>query len=497
MVTCRLWSIAIFLCVALGKSPVPSGPQVPAAEIATWLPDDASARGMFAGYCAHPPIQARTVSSKPTAEERATLDGAELVGLQVLVRHAARVPTTPTRMDVCFDVENYSMHFSCGLEEIMMYDSTRGGAELQMVLQYPRANGRCGTGRLQDEARRQMEEVGLALRSSYDFDALGIDVNSSTFRADEQQRVVASMYFLLSSLFPDAGSITLELDIESESAWALRAACPLAAAEWSVASKRASTRIPPETSELAQKWLDVAGTVYRPIDFKDCLTEAACTPLDLPAGFTAELFAWALESSNLANAAKWNGRPDLMAALAAPAIFELQDVLREQVGEGGSARRRLAIYGTHDNAIVGLLVAIGLWDQQWPTYAEVIVLEAYKQHSAAGQTSLFRLLRRGRPIVLPGCGGRSVCDTEVFLRLGPQELRDPEVWRVRCEASRHDPTPQSQQLESFPATSVGTSYVFLAAPGFLIAVFSAALGAAAVLRQTPGRSLGHPLLIAD
>jgi len=62
--------------------------------------------------------------------------------------------------------------------------------------------------------------------------------------------------------------------------------------------------------DYAWRWTNVTGTIFKPLAVKDCLTQAACTPLALPPGFTQDLFEWALNRSIEAQRRKFQSKPE-------------------------------------------------------------------------------------------------------------------------------------------------------------------------------------------
>eukprot|EP00930_Biecheleria_cincta_P088410 TRINITY_DN7763_c0_g1_i3.p1 TRINITY_DN7763_c0_g1~~TRINITY_DN7763_c0_g1_i3.p1 ORF type:complete len:495 (-),score=74.73 TRINITY_DN7763_c0_g1_i3:390-1874(-) len=433
---------------ALGASAaVPASPVVPREKVATWLSANPFSDEPFGGYCAHAPVQMLTVSSPLTSEEQLLLRGTKLVGLQVAFRHGARVMTKPSKVLQCFQVENYSMDFDCGIRRDSEYSAGHDQRHLKIEEVFPRSTGHCGTGRLQNEAVAQFEALAKALQENYDFKALGINVSSTKFRSDESPRVVAFVYLLASSLFPTGRQIRLHETIQSQAGWGGSADCPRALKEMQQAKAHADTPISGPPASFAKQWEEVAGTVFKPESFKDCLTQAACTPSSLPGGFTQQLFHWAINHSMHAYRSKF--RPETCAALVAPAIFELQDMLREQNSE--PKVEKMVLYGTHDNALVCILLALGAWDGKWPTYAETLVLESYRHTASDDGPAFVRLLRRGRPVSLPGCGGHTVCDVRDFQKLGPQKLRDPSAWHERCGGGLRATTMVSEVAPAAPA----------------------------------------------
>merc|ERR1712232_580624 len=100
-------------------------------------------------------------------------------------------------------------------------------------------------------------------------------------------------------------------------------------------------------------------------------------------------------------------------------------------------------------------------------------------------SAFIRLLRAGKPVALPQCGGRTVCPASLFLELGRQDLRDPAAWAKYCReggelASRIDP-PMAQRLLNDDVIGFEASWALL-----LFAVtglFASVSAVASVLRK--------------
>eukprot|EP00928_Gymnodinium_smaydae_P004610 TRINITY_DN11568_c0_g2_i2.p1 TRINITY_DN11568_c0_g2~~TRINITY_DN11568_c0_g2_i2.p1 ORF type:complete len:491 (-),score=72.02 TRINITY_DN11568_c0_g2_i2:160-1632(-) len=424
---------------------------VPADIVASWLSSNPFSEEPLAGYCAHAPQQEHTLTSPLNADEIEALKGATLVGLQVVVRHGARVPTSTAKPKTCFAVENFSMDFDCGVRSSVEFSTSNNAYGLRMDLEYPTATWDCPFGALNQEAASQLAALANGLRKHYDFGALGIDVDSTVFKGDDKPRILNTIYFLAAALYPAAKSIKAHATPSSTSAWSLTADCPQAKKEFSRTKKLSDIKIPPNSSRFAAKWFQVAGTVFKPVGFKDCLMQAACTPKPLPDGFTPELFRWAAREAVRANVAKFVDYAESYDALVAPAIFELQDALRLQTS--GTAATKLYIYGSHDTAMIAIMVMLGIWDGVWPAYTETMVLEAYRAKTDTSK-QFFRLLRKGVPVRVPRCGG-TVCHIDVLLSSGPQHLRQADAWEKRCFGKSQ---PDVDKLWEKPFGAVGWTF---------------------------------------
>jgi hypothetical protein len=245
------------------------------------------------------------------------------------------------------------------------------------------------------------------------------------------------MYLLLSHLFPDAGVMKMHVMPQAVDHWTGHPDCPEMLKAQSALAQSAELPIIPGDpdsfdSEMSQLWTQVTGTIFRPISAKDCLTEAVCTPQPLPQGFTRELFDWAMQKSLKAQQMKYSAKPVVSKVLASRVLFDLQDTFRSQTERDRHASSPpLALVSSHDTTLIQLLVAMDLWDGQWPTYAETIILEAYQATSAGKVENFFRFLRRGKPLKIAACGG-TICPAEVLYKLGMPMLRDPDQMDMYC-----------------------------------------------------------------
>lgn len=194
-----------------------------------------------------------------TDDEKADLKGAKLVGLQVVFRHGARINTSPLK--TCFNLPNFTENYTCGLEESLhwrLHEKVHHRLKLKTV--YPKETGRCGTGRLQDEAVGQFESFAKALRKAYNFDDIGITANTTFLRADELPRTQASMYLLVAKLFPEQREMEVHLMPRNIDAWSGHPDCPLmlkAEADYAAVENVPIFASAPEDNHFAQQYANV------------------------------------------------------------------------------------------------------------------------------------------------------------------------------------------------------------------------------------------------
>lgn len=129
------------------------------------------------------------------------------------------------------------------------------------------------------------------------------------------------------------------------------------------------------------------------------------------------------------------------AAPRCPGTARADQLLQHQADETDSAA--FALWATHDTTILVMLVALGLWDGQWPPYTDTLVLEVYKelkqQGSQRGGRAFVRLLHGSTVLHLPWCKVHEtipgLCSVESFLPPAIERFRDMKAYRRACNAS--------------------------------------------------------------
>ena len=75
--------------------------------------------------------------------------------------------------------------------------------------------------------------------------------------------------------------------------------------------------------------------------------------------------------------------------------------------------KRLYLFSGHDTTIIPLLLVLGVFDGQWPAYSASVTLELLQD--ARSRDKLYvRALHDDTPLVLPACGGSTLCPLDVF-----------------------------------------------------------------------------------
>jgi hypothetical protein len=202
---------------------------------------------------------------------------------------------------------------------------------------------------------------------------------------------------------------------------------------------------------FAKRWGAVAGTQFQ-ANFKDCLNVAGCTMqkgLKLPIGLQpgTALFQEALKVSLAVYHKSYLRDVRAQQLLMAPALLELENFLTSQADGLGPL---VAFWSTHDDTMVSMLVALGIWDGIWPPYTDSLVLEVYRSKNDH-RRRYFRWVRFGKQLALPWCRGEAVgpsglCDVRSFLPKEIAVLRDTQRYAEECAI------PNENQMETGPLT---------------------------------------------
>ena len=441
----------------------------------------------YAGYCAHPPLAQEAAISGPPLPEVLKEAGVRLVGVQVIFRHGARDLSSDKS---CFRPMTTSFK-NCSLKRLVAFSEAEGGAPMplsQKILDaYPSMEENmpgsgyisqilgCGKGVLLDEAIPQTIALARSIKHRY-FNSLPASPTPWTTRmySTGKERTQATLFLLHKHLFGNGSAEASFFSRPTSSdPWDLNQHCPRVgnarhARHFKTDPKLIERRFP----SFARRWREAAGTEFQ-ASFKDCLLVAQCSgqeALRLPEALqpNSSLFKEALAISLALFQEHYSA--DLrdpeslenMQLLAAPALVEIDQFLQQQAAFESLAPldapnyMPLALWATHDTTILVLLVALGVWDGQWPPYTDTLLLEVYR--SSDGQETFFRWLHRSVALKLPWCQQESghilgLCSLRSFLPPAMRRFRDMKTYRRVCAdvrtAAVQMPAP-SVFMESLP-----------------------------------------------
>ena len=452
----------------------------------------------YSGYCAQPPLAQQEAIVGPPADEVLKYEGLRLVGVQIIFRHGARDLSSDKP---CFS--NMAPAKNCSVQRMVSFKVGNGETEqtvplLRQVLDaYPSMEKNmpgsgyisqisgCGKGVLLNDAVPQTMALADSIEQKY-FGSLPSVPTLETTRmySTGKERTQATLFLLQNHLFKNDSTRNVRTRTHSfysrpvsSDPWDLNQHCPRVghmrhARHFKTDPQLIQSRFP----SFARKWTNVTGTQFQ-ASFKDCLLVAQCSKqeaLRAPEGLQpdSELFKEALTISLKLFQEHYSKDPETvkkMQLLAAPALMELDQVMQQQAQNARNVpnisstdHTPLALWATHDTTILVMLVALGLWDGQWPPYTDVLVLEVYE--TSDGRGALFRLLHRSTVLQLPWCRPEStqipgLCSVTSFLPAAIQRFRDLKVYRQVCsttEALVPDATEQDAAL-AWPGASAASA----------------------------------------
>eukprot|EP00624_Nannochloropsis_granulata_P002900 evm.model.NODE_24698_length_19406_cov_26.450068.5 len=163
----------------------------------------------------------------------------------------------------------------------------------------------------------------------------------------------------------------------------------------------------------------------------DCLGTTACTGRPFPPTLTETTLQDAFVHSAWMRSFKfvWNDAYYSKLGMG-PFALELLENMRGRARaggrEGGRTALKFGLFLGHDTSVLPLLAAWKVWDGEWPPYAAILVIELYETKAEGeegrergegegGQKEhLFRILYRGKELVMEGCEGEALCPFSVL-----------------------------------------------------------------------------------
>ncbi|CAL9690183.1 unnamed protein product [Knipowitschia caucasica] len=108
---------------------------------------------------------------------------------------------------------------------------------------------------------------------------------------------------------------------------------------------------------------------------------------------------------------------------------KLQKVLQEP-------NRKLFLYSAHDTTLIPCLMAMGIFDMQWPPYAADITLELYKHKQT--KEPYVKVSYIGKDQLLPGCSG-VYCPLLEFKQVLSAHSLSSDQYQSLCNSRKHLP----------------------------------------------------------
>merc|ERR1719174_68721 len=433
----------------------------------------------YEDYCAHPPDFQWNMMPSPLHKKELEADNLELVGVQLVFRHGARDLASNQQ---CFKPMNESFG-GCHLASLVLFERLSGTDAnpmmhehplplvKQVINAYPNSSRHvwtphvtCGRGELLDEALPMTEAFARALQSKY-FHRLPKypKWEDMRFYASDEQRTLGTLYYILHMLLPlglPHGTRLFPLFTRPPDTdpWECNVPCRRAMTFRREMDYHTAAVVKKAFPGFAARWKAMAGTDFL-ATFKDCLNVGKCThqkDLKLPSGIQPHehLFKEAQKVSLAVFHKNYLKDMRSQQLLMAPVLLELENYLLEQVAGTGPM---VNFWSSHDETMISVLAALGIWDGVWPPYTDSMVLEVYR--SKDKKQAYFRWLRSAKPLPMPWCTGSKagpsgLCKVEFFLPEEIKELRDQDVYNRECSLL-------SEQEEPFSAFSF-TAIIFMA-----------------------------------
>lgn len=163
----------------------------------------------------------------------------------------------------------------------------------------------------------------------------------------------------------------------------------------------------------------------------DCLGTTACTGRPFPPTLTETTLQDAFVHSAWMRSFKFVWNEAYYSKLGiGPLALELLENMRGRARargrEGGRTALKFGLFLGHDTSVLPLLAAWKVWDGEWPPYAAILVIELYEAKVEGEESGerrgqegdqkehLFRMLYRGKELVMEGCEGEALCPFSVL-----------------------------------------------------------------------------------
>ena len=388
-------------------------------------------------YCASP----NNVSIPPLAEEYAArVPGLTLLQVQVVARHGSRVPYI--KYTDCWAGYGFT-DWNCNVTDMSVPSAQSAGNDGRTAPFIFRKiydgsptvlGGTCHLGQLVEEGFEQELANGVALGTAYigrgrlklfATEHLGhLKAGHVYLRSDDDPsfRTEMSGEFLLRGMFNTRVETTLLWhtgDFSLDEIAPNHNVCPALSSveadswgsrEW--AEYNESNWVRDLDARMAQ---ELPGYSWE--HMLDCLGTTACTGRPFPSTLTHATADDAFAHSSMMRAFKfvWNDAYYSKLGMG-PFAKGLLDNIRARAA--GDSHLRFGLFLGHDTSVLPLLAAWDVWDGVWPPYAAMLIIELYEADAAKKggkqKDHFFRLVYRGKELILDGCEGKALCPLSVL-----------------------------------------------------------------------------------
>jgi hypothetical protein len=471
----------------------------------------ATAESWYQRYSHYPPQCSTTAQMKNRTIPPLTTVGhgeSRLQHVTVILRHGARTPVHNQTCDVPFEP------WTCPPSTYLAADRATDDEWLTFeqiydALQFPQYNlsnilpGTCQIGQLLEQGMQQQLTNGLHLRRAYiqsdEEDGpshknlhlpLGGSLDKAVyFRSDDEQRTLQSGQLLLQAMLgkelEQSGGLTIHTaDYTRDIVGDHEALCPRLAEFRERFYRTRDFRIFNESDdakELRQFQQEVLGSTG---DISDCLLTTICSDRELHPKINDYDGDENSETSMFARLLRFYVQQRTMLAtfdfaeysklVSGPLRAEIMKNIQTFVESGGETYvPPFALFSGHDSTIMAILASMDVFDEQWPTYASMLIIEIHEinldgRKDPALYTSDFgfRMIYDGKVITdqMKGCpSGQEICDSTKLL-----EAMYYDVKTRNCERLYAIPVEFTPAVTQATAILVSSRSAF---GGFLLLVF--------------------------
>jgi hypothetical protein len=468
----------------------------------------ANAESWYQRYSHYPPqcstteqMQNRTIPPLTTVAHGES----RLQHVTVIMRHGARTPVHNASCWKGYGAEPWTCPPSTYLAadratnvELLTFE------QVYDALQFPQYNlsnfliGTCQIGQLLEQGIQQQLTNGLHLRRAYMEDSspknlhlpLGGSLDKAVyFRSDDEQRTLQSGQLLLQAMLgnelEESGGLTIHTaDYTRDIVGDHEALCPRLAEIRERFYRTREFRIFNESddaNELRQFQQDVLGSTG---DISDCLLTTICSDRELHPKINDYEGENNSETSMFSRLLGFYVQQKTMLAtfdfaeysklVSGPLRAEIMENIQTFVESGGETYvPPFALFSSHDSTIMAILASMDMFDEQWPTYASMLVIEIHEinldgRKDPALYTSDFgfRMIYNGKVITdqMKGCPrGQEICDSTKLL-----EAMYYDVKSRNCKRLYAIPVEFTPAVTQATAILVSSRSAF---GGFLLLVF--------------------------
>ncbi|XP_028249460.1 lysophosphatidic acid phosphatase type 6 [Parambassis ranga] len=122
-----------------------------------------------------------------------------------------------------------------------------------------------------------------------------------------------------------------------------------------------------------------------------------------------------------------------------PLLHTLLDNIEEKLqGTSSEPNRKLFLYSAHDTTLIPCLMALGIFDMQWPPYAADITLELHQNKQT--NEAFVKVSYIGQDQHIPGCSG-VYCPLQEFKQVLSAYSLNSELYQSLCNNTEDLPKP--------------------------------------------------------